>query len=213
MDQICCQICHRLPDEKLAFCCISCSRNSLYLSRLQQAQVLLHKEELGKQVARALSHDTPLEDSEIFSRRVVFQRTKARRTQACEASQTFRTLIQEIEAEIELIRLKIAYQKPRNQRRAQVLAKASGDLAQQEREVPSQEATAKHLHRWQSVHSKTADSRFFLCREAANLYGLQHHKRKKGVPQIHEIYAIGGVPIHDLRDINSRRASSSQLAR
>lgn len=58
-------------------------------------------------------------------------------------------------------------------------------------------------HLWNSLHNKTAESRIFLCREAANLYGLrQKVRRKEGKAK--DSYTIGGVGIVDLRDMNSK---------
>jgi hypothetical protein len=55
---------------------------------------------------------------------------------------------------------------------------------------------------WNSLHNKTAESRIFLCREAASLYGLrQRTRRKQG--EVTNSYAIGGLGIVDLREMNS----------
>jgi septal ring factor EnvC (AmiA/AmiB activator) len=67
-----------------------------------------------------------------------------------------------------------------------------------------QKSTRRVDHRWNSVHKKSIEARAFLCREAANLYGLKQRRRRKSGDVY---YAIGGVGIVDLRDMNSRCAS------
>ncbi|KAI9765000.1 MAG: hypothetical protein M1840_007922 [Geoglossum simile] len=57
-------------------------------------------------------------------------------------------------------------------------------------------------HRWNTLHTRTAEARVFLCREAANLYGLKQRRRRKG-GVIREDYTICGVTIVDLRDLNN----------
>jgi hypothetical protein len=54
---------------------------------------------------------------------------------------------------------------------------------------------------WNNLHNKTAESRMFLCREAASLYGLrQRTRRKQG--EVTNSYTIGGLGIVDLREMN-----------
>ncbi|KKK23790.1 hypothetical protein AOCH_000293 [Aspergillus ochraceoroseus] len=58
-------------------------------------------------------------------------------------------------------------------------------------------------HLWHSLHSKTAEARIFLCREAASLYGLrQKVRRRDNVTE--ETYVIGGVSIIELRNLNGK---------
>lgn len=61
-------------------------------------------------------------------------------------------------------------------------------------------ATKRAEHIWHSLHSKTAEARIFLCREAAHLYGLRQKTARKGDPR--QLYVLGGMPIVDLRDMN-----------
>ncbi|KAL2814741.1 UV radiation resistance protein and autophagy-related subunit 14-domain-containing protein [Aspergillus granulosus] len=56
-------------------------------------------------------------------------------------------------------------------------------------------------HLWNSLHTKTAEARIFLCREVASLYGLRQKVRKRD-NGLKESYMIGGVNIFDLRDMN-----------
>ncbi|GAM38789.1 hypothetical protein TCE0_033f09811 [Talaromyces pinophilus] len=65
-------------------------------------------------------------------------------------------------------------------------------------------------HLWHSLHNKTAESRIFLCREAAFLYGLRQEVGKREGGRKSEKYYIGGVQIIDLRSLNG--ASPSQIS-
>jgi Vacuolar sorting 38 and autophagy-related subunit 14 len=73
------------------------------------------------------------------------------------------------------------------------------------------EATATRMAaQADALHARTAESRFFLCRETANLYGLVQRKRRKGAGG-RDAYFIGGVPIVDIRDINSMSFPSEEV--
>lgn len=82
----------------------------------------------------------------------------------------------------------------------------SATLAAQ-REAEALESVKKGVERmerrWDILHTRTMESRVFLCREAAQLYGLQQRIKKKA-GSVRDIYMIGGVPIPDLRDLNSK---------
>lgn len=106
--------------------------------------------------------------------------------------------------EIERTRSDIAKRKAGNVKRWSDLKSAA--LAAQ-REAEALESVKKGVERmerrWDMLHTRTMESRVFLCREAAQLYGLQQRIRKKA-GSVRDIYMIGGVPIPDLRDLNSK---------
>ncbi|KAK2810266.1 hypothetical protein FQN49_008546 [Arthroderma sp. PD_2] len=55
---------------------------------------------------------------------------------------------------------------------------------------------------WNNLHGKAVESRVFLCREAATLFGLrQRTRRRKG--DLTNSFSIGGINIVDLRQMNS----------
>ncbi|KAJ0421003.1 UV radiation resistance protein and autophagy-related subunit 14-domain-containing protein [Aspergillus carlsbadensis] len=66
-------------------------------------------------------------------------------------------------------------------------------------------------HLWNSLHTKTAEARIFLCREVASLYGLRQKVRKRD-NGLKESYMIGGVNIFDLRDLNGKLSLFSLCA-
>jgi len=48
----------------------------------------------------------------------------------------------------------------------------------------------------------TLEARVFLCKEAAQLYGLQQRKRKRGSSE-NDVYVIEEILIADLRELNT----------
>lgn len=60
---------------------------------------------------------------------------------------------------------------------------------------------------WLGIHSKTTDTRAFLCREAALLYRLRQKKKARAG----EHYSIGGLPLVDLKEINSTLMASNHI--
>ena len=56
--------------------------------------------------------------------------------------------------------------------------------------------------RWDVLHTRTAESRLLLCKEAAALCGLQKHRKRDTKPKA-DTYIIGGLPIFHLRELNS----------
>lgn len=117
------------------------------------------------------------------------------------------TLVSHVEAlheEIQSIKSEIAARKARLLRRRSEFTSAKQELSRSQASAvePVNKSIKRTEHRWDVMHNKTAESRLFLCREAAMLYGLQQRKRKKGGLG-RDVYLIGGVPIADLRDLNS----------
>ncbi len=112
--------------------------------------------------------------------------------------------VEALKAQIKAMRTDISTRRASNARR-----RADADAAKQnieERRAATLSGIEKSIkrtdHLWRSVHARTTEDRSFLCHEAANLYGLKQRKRKKG-GVVREEYAIGGIGISDLRDMNS----------
>ncbi len=97
-------------------------------------------------------------------------------------------------------------------RRRAELASAKVELSKSQTVAPepADKSIKRTAHRWDILHSKTAEARLFLCREAAQLYHLEQHKRRKGSSE-KDVYTIGGVPIPDLMELNRRCASYSTI--
>ncbi|KAI9806962.1 MAG: hypothetical protein M1833_002620 [Piccolia ochrophora] len=192
-----CTTCSRTHGSKLSFNCPTCARNALYELRLEHITTLLGKETLGAEVDKAVNaHDAATSTWSVEVARSAAAQAKERVQELNEHSERLRQ-------EMASCRDEISHTRTGLDRRRADLASATHDLAS--RRTSSIEHLDKSIKRtsarWDQQHQRTAESRVFLCREAANLYGLRQRKRRKnGV--IKEDYTIGGIPIIDLRDLN-----------
>ncbi|KAJ5975214.1 hypothetical protein N7481_008921 [Penicillium waksmanii] len=214
-----CHICDS-AHSRLPHLCPTCARNRLYPLRLETTQALLEKEILANQIETAVSHG-PLEDQHLGpgerSSRLSHQSTSTRTwslqtTSSKQVASTSRRddLSRNTAALKEEIRVKKADLAERRATLARRRADAeSAQYQLVERETASltgiQNATKRAEHLWHSLHSKTAEARIFLCREAAHLYGLRQKTARKGDP--HQLYVLGGMPIVDLRDMNGKSST------
>lgn len=207
-----CEICCRSPSSRLPFNCTLCARDALYQPRIQLAQTLLHIESLEKEVEKNVV-DTSRKGKARSSpgiRHVDMNSTWTVHRVASEQliSETkTQSLVSHVEAlreETQNIKSEIAARKSRLLRRRSEFTSAKQELSRSQASAvePMNKSIKRTEHRWDVMHNKTAESRLFLCREVALLYGLQQRKRKKGGLG-RDVYLIGGVPIADLRDLNS----------
>ncbi|KAI9818947.1 MAG: hypothetical protein M1832_004115 [Thelocarpon impressellum] len=188
-----CAACSRPHSSRLPFHCVACARNALYELRLQNAGTLLHREALGREVEGAAASDLPGLEREA--------------SQALES----RERVAELRSHSTVLRAEIETGKADISRLKTSLAARRSDLASRTHNLPSRRATTlasveRGIARMKQTavqqHQMTAESRVFLCQEAANLYGLRQRRRRKG-GVVKEDYIIGGVGIVDLRDLNN----------
>ena len=210
-----CDVCHRTASDRLPLYCTLCARNALYNHRTQLAQTLLQKEDSCREVEQRTTNKTKastittLRDaklSEPHSRHSwLVQRAAAEETLSQEKVESTLHHIQLLREEIKEVRDNISTRKVKLNRRRSEFTSAKQELLHSQANAidPVEKGIRRTEHRWDILHKKTAESRLFLCREAALLYGLQQRKRKKGGLG-RDVYFIGGVPIIDLRDLNSR---------
>lgn len=133
---------------------------------------------------------------------------QAANTREAQSSATTKAVL----GHVEILKQEIKQGKEEISKRKAALAQRRSDAESANYQLPERRNTtlttvqnnAKRTeHLWNSLHNKTAESRIFLCREAANLYGLrQKLRRKEG--KVSDSYTIGGVGIIDLRDMNSK---------
>ena len=207
-----CEICQRPPSSRRPFNCTLCAREILYQSRIQLAQTLLNAENLGKEVERNVngSAKSKKAPSSASSRATDvspvwrIQSAAAEEVDAKDKTQDVLSHVQILREEIKAAKDETTQRKARMQRRRTEFTSAKKQLAQsQTKPVEEVEKGVRRTeHRWDILHTKTAEARLFLCREAALLCNLQQRKHKKG-GLCRDIYLIGGVPITDLRDLNS----------
>ena len=214
-----CGICHRPASSRLPFHCILCARDALYHQRIQLAQTLLEREGLGKEVERA-TNGTPTLNKLAPSRASKSSKHQPHPVWAVNCTASEQALIEEnkdsvlyhnelLQKEIQKIKDEIAERKARFRQRRLEFTSAKQELLQSQANgaEPVEKSTRRMEQRWDQMHSKTAEARLFLGREAALLYGLHQEKRRKGGLG-RDIYHIGGIPIPDLRDLNSRFAAT-----
>lgn len=207
-----CDICHRSASSRLPFNCTLCARNALYQPRIELAQALLYRESLGKEVDQAVkSSSKPRKTTNPTSTKFfetsptwVARRAAAEQTLSEEKTRTLHDHVQSLRDEIQIAKAEIAERKARLQARRSEAVSAKRELSQSQATAvePVEKGIRRTEHRWDILHNKTSEARLFLCREAALLYSLQQRKRKRGGLG-RDIYFIGGVPIPDLRDLNS----------
>ena len=215
-----CDLCQRSPNSLLPFNCTLCARSALYQPRVQLAQTLLESEALGKEVEQNVTGvSQPNKATKTASTKApesnptwAVQRAAAEQRASEEKSERIYDHVRTLREEIQKTKAEIAARRKTLQRRRSDFASVQQELSQcRPHSVEDVEKGMRRTeHRWDTLHNKTAESRIFLCREAALLYGLQQRKRKKGGLG-RDVYVIGGVPIADLRDLNSKCMHTSPI--
>jgi hypothetical protein len=209
-----CHICSRAYSSWLPFYCATCARNQLYLLRYESARVLLEKDALGHEIEAAVAGNTAQYENKeaecTHEGRVSGQNPRwtiqAAQTEQARSSERTKVIL----AQTELLKNEIKAKKGEVRKCASALRQRRSDaesanyqLAERRDSALSsiQNSIKRTEHLWHSLHNKTAESRIFLCREAANIYGLRRKLRKRNA-EVTESYVIGGVPIVDLRELN-----------
>ena len=210
-----CHICSRQPGSRLPFNCSTCARNHLYQLRLETAKILLERDSLGQQIHSPTS-STDAKDEEAAREQVVGGRgqkhssrwaVQAANTREAQSSARTKAVLDHVE----ILKQEIKQGKEEISKRKAALAQRRSDAESANYQLSErrnttlttvQNTTKRTEHLWNSLHNKTAESRIFLCREAANLYGLRQKVRRKD-GKARDTYTIGGVGIIDLRDMNS----------
>ena len=206
-----CDICHRASTARLPFNCTTCARNALYRPRIQYAQVLLEAEKLTEEVERNVAPTQPIgslsrgtSGSPKVHVAYATERLTAERVVLEEKTEAILAQAETLRKQTEELKVYLDKKKAELSERRSNLEAATRRLS--ERPKRDLEPLEKDLKRtkshWDALHSKTAEARAFLCREAAQLYGLQQRKRRKGTPG-RDFYFVGGTPVCDLRDLNS----------
>ncbi|KAH0562108.1 hypothetical protein GP486_003200 [Trichoglossum hirsutum] len=210
-----CDICARKYTPRLPFNCATCARNVLYELRFENARTLVDKEALGQQVETSLPSNGPREVEKpgtstsaqrpsLVSSRWDVEQTTAQMEESLERIREIQNQADVLQKDIEHGRAQIAKLKASLAQRRSDYGSAAHNLpTRRTATLESVEKGIKRIdHRWNTLHARTAEARVFLCREAADLYGLKQRRRKKG-GMVREDYTICGVGIVDLRDLNS----------
>ncbi|EPS26041.1 hypothetical protein PDE_00977 [Penicillium oxalicum 114-2] len=200
--------------------CPTCARNHLYPLRLENAQILLEKERLGQEIAAAVAHEsTPQTQStpkQVHSSQNqsspawALQVLSSRQASSSARKDDLQRQVDILKDEIKAKRIDILERQALLSRRRSDAESAQYELAEREASVLTniQNTTKRTEHLWHTLHSKTAEARIFLCREAALLYGLRQRTSKRSDGR--HSYVLGGLGIIDLKDLNG--ASPVQIS-
>ncbi|KAH8701156.1 UV radiation resistance protein and autophagy-related subunit 14-domain-containing protein [Talaromyces proteolyticus] len=214
-----CHICSRSASTRSPLYCPSCARSYLYLLRYENARVLLEKESIGQEIEVSVAGDPEANhvDDKLAiaaherSLRWTIQAIQTEHAQMSSRAKSIRACADALKAEIQQKTADANSLRSNLRQRRSDAESAKFQLSDRRHLALSniQNAIKRNEHLWHSLHTKTAESRIFLCREAAKLYRLQQKVRRKDNTII-ESYWIGGTPIIDLRDLNG--AMPSQIS-
>lgn len=211
-----CSICSRSHSFKLPFHCPGCARYSLYDLRTEHAKALLRREASDRDVEKIVSKPWQDENNKGFPARNVpsVPNTRWDTEELSFISKGIDDNCRDLRVQAEILRKDIENARAEvsklksslNDRRAKFASVTHNLSARRKSMLESVERSTKRtVYRSDQQHLRTAESRIFLCREAAKLYDLRQRRRRKG-NTVKEEYLIGGIGIVDLRDLNSTLA-------
>jgi hypothetical protein len=197
----------------------------LYNLRYENARVLLEKESIGKEVEAAVAEtsDAQRRQQQNVNANTVsitnnatrlayregnpkwdVQAAQTEQARASERIRTMRDCVETLKIENEQRKAQIRQMKLQLKQRRSDAESANFQLTDRRNAALAniQNGIKRTEHLWHSLHNKTAESRIFLCREAAYLYGLRQEVGKREGGRKSEKYYIGGVQIADLRSLN-----------
>ncbi|KAL8803923.1 MAG: hypothetical protein Q9182_002890 [Xanthomendoza sp. 2 TL-2023] len=209
-----CTVCQRPSNSALLFNCTACARDTLYHARVSLAQTLLEHEAAGSQVEQALGGSTSTQSQQSTSALSTIQSQPPLLTlesinvhREVLRQQTQRTLrfSEQLRREAGTIKEEIAKQKAKILERRTELVAARKELARREADDVSSlvKIIAKVRSRWSTLHARTAEARWLLCKEAASLYGLRKQDKHGANPKTGG-YVIGGLLVYNVMDLNSK---------
>jgi hypothetical protein len=201
-----CDICQRPHHaKKLPFLCAVDARNRCYEGRVKNLQVLMENDGLQKQINDLLEgpKSGTVSNSKVSVESLVSQRNVAEDRTSQIIAQADR-----LKADIVAARTEIESRTAAIKHRKSDLASVSSGIAsrrtRQQEEI--ERSTQMHQYLWNRSADQMADTRMFLCAEAAKLYGLRRFK--KGASARYE-YRIGGIEVVDLASMNSKFCPSA----
>ena len=213
-----CDICSRTSTPTLPFHCITCARNILYEPRLEATRVFLEKEDLGKRIENVVTKRPQGGEKQTkkgknentgLSKTWSQETAKARKVESEQKTGEIQNHILVLREEIKSAKDEISQRRAWLEKRRQESETIKAALPGRRTAVTNKlaDSTRKASQSWLGIHNKTTDTRAFLCREAALLYGLRQKKKARGGVVIDQ-YAIGGLPIVDLKEINGKLMAS-----
>ncbi|KAF7713222.1 Uncharacterized protein PECH_002208 [Penicillium ucsense] len=202
------------------FLCPTCARNQLYPLRLENAKIILEKERLGREIEASVSIESAPPTSSVPEQAHLRQTEKSpawtlQTVSGLQASSSARK--DDLRRQIEVLKQEIKTKRRDISERRAVLSRRRSDAESAQYELAEREASVltglqntikRTEHLWHTLHSKTAEARIYLCREAAHLYGLRQRTSRKSDGQHN--YMLGGLGVIDLKDMNG--ANPAQLS-
>lgn len=188
----------------------------LYEPRIKRTKALLEKEALAKEVDKIATHANDVVASNAIKALLLdntgslgdcleVEEAKSETAQSKARATTILEEARNVRDQIGKMRGNIMRMRSEHTKRASALEPARDFLKLEvdKTMVALQEDISSTQGSWDRLHERAREARIFLCREAAALYRLEQRKKRKGV-QGRDTYLIGGVPIIDLRDLNSK---------
>jgi hypothetical protein len=204
-----CGICEKHLTQEDGPHCPSCVRAMLYGVRLELARVLMEKEQMGAKIeaiTKPQESNAPLDNElAILSAAWQNQWDAIDEEQAIEQDNELRRQLVISQKEVELKKARAQELRERLAEKKANVAAAKEALAKGQRKKYEElkAAYARGQTQHDSLHTKIVDAKAVLCREAASLLRLRHVKKKTKDGSIKDRYSIAGLPLPDLKDINS----------
>lgn len=210
-----CDTCGTELTPKVRIHCPTCARAALYPYRIEQASSLLSRETLGQHVeavvngtedlaGQAVSLGETLVDTHESSKRVAVERDVAAREEIHERIRLITEQSELLKRQMEESRREIAAHKAAIAQRRSDLESATYNVDKRRAKeldmVKEVIRTVKHAD--DVGHREDIRSKVWHCKHAADVAGLKQRRRRTRDGQIKPEYYIGGVRIHDLRDLN-----------
>ncbi|KAK7527854.1 UV radiation resistance protein and autophagy-related subunit 14-domain-containing protein [Phyllosticta citriasiana] len=211
-----CDICAKDLNPKVRVLCPTCARAALYNIRIDLATVLLEKETLGKhveavvsgtddQAGQAVSLGEILVDTHESSKRTAVERDYAA---AAESRDRVRQITQQADSlrkQIDEGKRMISARKAAMSQRRSDLESATYNIDERRgKDLTNVKSAIRAVKEADDVgHRDDIRSKVWHCKHAAEVAGLKQRRRRTRDGQVKTEYYIGGVCVHDLRDLNN----------
>lgn len=203
------------------FHCALCARTALYPTRVKLATTLLEAEKFSKHVegivapspatsGQALSLSGGLLDVNESAKKAAYEHT----TEAIAELRERAKLAEDAAVRLRerLRELKEVAKRGRGEldERKRVLRMAKEKLKERrERWLNGKDKVVTRMEKnWALLHTRTAQGRVDLCKEAADLAGLKYRKRRGADGGMRDEYIIGYNPAPNLKELNCKFNSS-----
>ena len=209
-----CDICSKQLGSNRQPLCVGCARTSLYGPRIEHLSVLLERERLHGQIETRLKSPASLQflppgastiDLTASSVKLDLERCRSQVESLDDRMSGIREQQQLLKEQIRQAREDNASRKRSHKARRDGIRQDVDQLRSRKFQLldPIQNEAKRLRHKIGKVHTRTKEGRVKLCRESVGLAGLTMRKRRCKDGRMKEEYLIGGIPITDLRELNS----------